>query len=84
MNKQREIEIPTRLCAENNGRRCNKDLIIKELDYNTRRKQWTMKKQSELKMPTELLYRELPRQRFKKKITEYLFQIFLKLDNYVI
>ena len=43
-----------------------------------------MKKQSELKMPTELLYRELPRQRFKKKITEYLFQIFLKLDNYVI
>ena len=59
------------------------DLIIKELDYNTRRKQWTMKKQSELEMPTELLCRKLPKQKFKKKITEFLFQIFLKLVNYV-
>ena len=41
------------------------DLIIKELDYNTRTKQWTTKKQ----MPTELLCRKLPKQRFKKKIT---------------
>ena len=65
-------------CAENN-RRCNQDLIIKELDYNTRTKQWTTKKQ----MPTELLCRKLPKQRFKKKITKSLFQIFLKLVNYV-
>ena len=43
-----------------------------------------MKKQGELEMPTELLYRKLPKQRFKKKITESLFQIFLKLDNYFI
>ena len=42
-----------------------------------------MKKQSELEMPTDLLCRKLPKQRFKKKITESLFQIFLKLDNYV-
>ena len=42
-----------------------------------------MKKQSELEMPTEFLCRKLPKQRFKKKITESLFQIFLKLDNYV-
>ena len=42
-----------------------------------------MKKQSELEMPTDLLSRKLPKQRFKKKITESLFQIFLKLDNYV-
>ena len=57
----------------------NQDLIIKELDYNTRTKQWTTKKQ----MPTELLCRKLPKQRFKKKITKSLFQIFLKLVNYV-
>ena len=42
-----------------------------------------MKKQSELEIPTEFLCRKLPKQRFKKKITESLFQIFLKLDNYV-
>ena len=42
-------------------------------------KQWTTKKQ----MPTELLCRKLPKQRFKKKITKSLLQIFLKLVNYV-
>ena len=35
-------------------------------------------------MPTELLCRKLPsKERFKKEITKPLFQIFLKLDNYV-
>ena len=83
MNKQREIEMPTRLLCRKQWK-VQQGSIIKELDYNTRRKQWTMTKQGELEMPTELLYRKLPKQRFKKKITESLFQIFLKLDNYVI
>ena len=32
--------------------------IIKELDYNTRRKQWTPKKQREIEIPTRLLCRK--------------------------
>ena len=83
MNKQREIETPTRLLCRKQWK-VQQGSIIKELDYNTRRKQWTPRKQGELEMPTELLYRKLPKQSFKKKLTESLFQIFLKLDNYVI
>ena len=40
-----------------------------------------MKKQSELEMPTELLYRKLPKQRFKKKITKSLFHISTDIET---
>ena len=74
--KQREIEMPTRLLCRKQWKVQQGSYNHQRTDYNTRRKQWTLKKQSELKMRRELLCRKLPKQRFKKKKTESLFQIF--------
>ena len=43
--------------CQNSANKLNQ-YIIKELDYNTRRKQWTMKKLREIEMPTRLLCRK--------------------------
>ena len=43
--------------CQNSANKLNQ-YIIKELDYNTRRKQWTKRKQREMEMPTRLLCRK--------------------------